>query len=161
MFVFLLTYMIPVGSLDKQKPKIANQKSLMGNQLEPDPLTAFFKSLGLDAIESKIVENILREEVFHSTLDWQTKKELLDGAQQAHDLFRQDEAFYRASFRHSQASYRLMVAENPCTGTVPTTELEIARQEEGAARRDLERFFSQTKKRGLRRPERPVPGLCW
>ena len=31
------------------------------------------------------IENIMRDEIFHSTLDWQTREQLVDGARQAQE----------------------------------------------------------------------------
>lgn len=39
-----------------------------------------------EAIE---VEEIMREDIFHSTLDWQTKKQLQDSAKQGMEIYRE------------------------------------------------------------------------
>jgi hypothetical protein len=58
------------------------------------------------------LERIMREEVFHSTLDWQTAAQFRAGARKAHRLYLDDSAFYDALARHHRASYRLLAAEN-------------------------------------------------
>lgn len=59
-----------------------------------------------------ILERILREEVFHSTLDWQSAARFRAGAKKAYRLYLDDAAFYDAFDRHHRASYRLFAAEN-------------------------------------------------
>ena len=34
------------------------------------------------------IEDIMRRDIFHSTLDWQTREQLEDGARQAQDVLR-------------------------------------------------------------------------
>lgn len=63
-----------------------------------------------------ILERILREEVFHSTLDWQSAAQLRAGARKAYRLYLGDTAFYDAFDRHHRASYRLFAAENALAG---------------------------------------------
>ena len=41
-----------------------------------------------------LLETLMREEVFHSTLDWQSARQLADGAMQAYDLYRSAPAYY-------------------------------------------------------------------
>jgi hypothetical protein len=43
-----------------------------------------------------ILERILREEVFHSTLDWQTDRQFRQGAGEAYEIYRRDPAFFDA-----------------------------------------------------------------
>lgn len=38
------------------------------------------------------IEDIMRETIFHSTLDWQTREQLVEGAQQAHEVLKLLEA---------------------------------------------------------------------
>ncbi|MEN8678831.1 MAG: hypothetical protein ABF391_02170 [Akkermansiaceae bacterium] len=91
-----------------------------------------------------ILEEIMRTEIFHSTLDWQSVQELHDGARKAFSLYEAHRAFYDADRRWRQALLRLEVAER----TLETlkqdqqadpnlarslTELEVARFEEAAA----------------------------
>jgi hypothetical protein len=65
-----------------------------------------------------IIEKIMREEVFHSTLDWQTHAQLDRGAKRAYTLYRADSAFYDASATLNACEYSVMRAEQ---------ELEAAR----------------------------------
>jgi hypothetical protein len=58
-----------------------------------------------------LLENILRQEVFHSTLDWQTRAEFDRGAKRAYALYRRDSAFYDAHFALRAATFQLMQAD--------------------------------------------------
>lgn len=56
------------------------------------------------------IENIMREEVFHSTLDWQSREQLSNGARQAlarlneaRELYALDQACRMAMFQKMQA----------------------------------------------------------
>ena len=40
------------------------------------------------------IENIMREEIFHSTLDWQTREQLVNGARQAQQRLKADRESY-------------------------------------------------------------------
>ncbi len=42
----------------------------------------------------------MRDEIFHSTLDWQTEAQLADAAVQAHKLLRANRALYEMHFSH-------------------------------------------------------------
>ncbi len=58
-----------------------------------------------------LIENIMRQEVFHSTLDWQTRAEFDRGAKRAYALYRRDSAFYDAGATLRAATFQLMQAE--------------------------------------------------
>lgn len=40
------------------------------------------------------IENIMREEIFHSTLDWQSREQLTDGGRQAYARLNEDRELY-------------------------------------------------------------------
>lgn len=105
---------------------------------EKGPLDRIFQDLGLGAYEAAIVEEIMREEIFHSTLDWQSEEQLLGAAIRAHDLFRRNEGFYLASHRHSQAHFEL--AHLKSLGA-DLAAIEEATRKEEAARIVLNRFL--------------------
>ena len=48
------------------------------------------EATGAPAGECAILENIMREEIFHSTLDWQSREQLIAGAQQAQQRLEAD-----------------------------------------------------------------------
>lgn len=61
-----------------------------------------------------IIEQVMREDIFHSTLDWQTAAELADGARQAYDLYCTASPYFNtwsacqaAVFKTMQANERL------------------------------------------------------
>lgn len=59
-----------------------------------------------------ILENIMRDEVFHSTLDWQSFAQFREGARKAHRIYLEHAEFYDAASRHRRASFRLLTAED-------------------------------------------------
>ena len=42
------------------------------------------------------IETIMREDIFHSTLDWQTRQQLADAARDAYELLMANREFYKA-----------------------------------------------------------------
>lgn len=93
-----------------------------------------------------ILEEIMRTEVFHSTLDWQSPAEFQEGARKAHALYLGDRDFYDADARWRRAVFRVSVAEQAAE-RLPSSQdgdlaaaqakLEAARAEEAAARAAL------------------------
>lgn len=65
------------------------------------------------APESKLalLEDLMRTEIFHSTLDWQSAAELADGARQAYDLYRSAPLFFDAIRIHRQTLFRVTSLE--------------------------------------------------
>lgn len=47
-----------------------------------------------DIIED--IEDTMRHEVFHSTLDWQTREQLIDGAREAYEIVKECRNEYEA-----------------------------------------------------------------
>jgi hypothetical protein len=58
-----------------------------------------------------VLENIMRDEIFHSTLDWQTADQLAAAARQAHDIYRSAPCFYDMGAIHQKAAYNLSKLE--------------------------------------------------
>lgn len=96
------------------------------------------------------LENLMRAEIFHSTLDWQSGEQLAEGARQAHDLYRSAPAYYdgfaqlqRASFNLATLERRLKTAEQSGSSS-RIAELRIkvalAREFEQSARAALPRL---------------------
>jgi len=78
-----------------------------------------------------LLENLMRDEIFHSTLDWQSAEELADGARRAHDLYRSSPAYFdgleilrRAEFRLSLLEAKL-VKTRKSNDTQKIADLEI------------------------------------
>jgi hypothetical protein len=58
-----------------------------------------------------LLENLMRDEIFHSTLDWQSAEELAAGARRAHDLYRSAPAYYDGLLILQRAEFRLAELE--------------------------------------------------
>ena len=57
------------------------------------------------------LERLMRRDVFHSTLDWQSSSEFARGARQAFALYRRDAAFYDAETARLAAFFEFAQAE--------------------------------------------------
>ncbi len=57
------------------------------------------------------IENIMREEIFHSTLDWQTREQLAEAARKAHRRLSEDRELYDLDHACRVAMSRKMRAE--------------------------------------------------
>lgn len=93
-----------------------------------------FRALKLDKEESAIVEEILCEEVFHSTLDWHAEEQLIGGTIRAFNLFKRNESFYRAAHTHSRCHFEL---ERLRSESVSAERLAAAEASLEAARHEL------------------------
>jgi hypothetical protein len=58
-----------------------------------------------------LLENLMRDEVFHSTLDWQSAEELTRGAREAHNIYRSAPAYYDGLEILRRAEYRFATIE--------------------------------------------------
>ena len=63
------------------------------------------------------LERIMRRDVFHSTLDWQSSAEFARGARQALALYRKDAAFYDAETAQLAAFFVFAQAEQTLART--------------------------------------------
>ena len=97
-----------------------------------------------------LLENLMRDEIFHSTLDWQSAEELADGARKAHDLYQSAPGYFDgmqllhlAEFRLAGLEERLVKARKDAD-PVKTIELEtkvrLARDSAHAARKAIPRL---------------------
>ncbi len=59
-----------------------------------------------------ILENIMRKEVFHSTLDWQSASQFRKGDRQALALYEETPDFFRAEIVYQGARFRMLQAEH-------------------------------------------------
>ena len=57
------------------------------------------------------IENIMREEIFHSTLDWQDREQLAYAARQAFDRLNQDRELYDLNSACRTAMFQKMRAD--------------------------------------------------
>ena len=62
--------------------------------------------LGCTETDAMIIEYIMREEIFQSTLDWQTKAELNRAARNAAQLLAVDRATYEEFFVAKRAAFQ-------------------------------------------------------
>ena len=56
--------------------------------------------------EADMIEDIMRNEIFHSTLDWQTRAQLRKGAREAYDLFKENRVDYEAFCRGAREMFQ-------------------------------------------------------
>ena len=85
------------------------------------------------------LERIMRRDVFHSTLDWQSAAEFDRGARQAFALYRRDAAFYDAETAQLAAFFVFTQAEQALARTradgdansIAEAERALARAQEG------------------------------
>jgi hypothetical protein len=92
----------------------------------------------------------MRDEIFHSTLDWQSAEELAEAARRAHDLYRSAPAYYDSLLILQRAEFRLAKLESSLRNArdsgdaEKTTELEtrvqLARQSARTAREAMPRL---------------------
>jgi hypothetical protein len=59
---------------------------------------------------ASIIEQIMRDDIFHSTLDWQTAEELKDGARKAHELYKLAPNHFDTAAAQQAATYETMRA---------------------------------------------------
>jgi hypothetical protein len=100
------------------------------------------------------LERIMRRDVFHSTLDWQSAAEFDRGARQALALYRRNAAFYDAETAQLAAFFVFAQAEQALTraradgdaNTIAEAERALALAKEGfdAARDALESAHTAT-----------------
>ena len=60
--------------------------------------------------EWALLENIMREEIFHSTLDWQSREQLKAGAQHAQQRLESDREWYVLTWQYRQKILQQMQA---------------------------------------------------
>ena len=70
--------------------------------------TMIMADTGCRPEEARMIESIMRDDVFHSTLDWQSREQFRAGARQAADLFNQNRADYENFFAAGRAAFAQM-----------------------------------------------------
>jgi len=68
--------------------------------------------LGCSAADAAMIENIMRNEVFHSTLDWQSESELQRGTRKAWAILEADREVFESYRRDVQRVFEEMCHEN-------------------------------------------------
>jgi len=66
--------------------------------------------LGCSDADAAMVENIMRNEVFHSTLDWQSAEQLQRGACEAWAILEANREMFDAYYRDARATFEEMRA---------------------------------------------------
>jgi hypothetical protein len=62
--------------------------------------------------DAAMIEHIMREDIFHSTLDWQTAAQFNRAARKAAKIFAADRQTYEEYFRLTREAYLRLHAEN-------------------------------------------------
>jgi hypothetical protein len=96
-------------------------KPLTRTRLRPIPLHRLIEeSTDAPAKDFSQIENIMREEIFHSTLDWQSREQLADAARQAfarlnadREMYDRDHACRIAMFQRLRAEADLREHDTP------------------------------------------------
>ena len=63
-------------------------------------------TLGVEVAAPGLIEELMRNEVFHSTLDWQSAKQLEGGARKAKAIFEDDREFFLQVYAERRALFR-------------------------------------------------------
>jgi hypothetical protein len=90
---------------------------------------------GISPKRAPTIEQLMREHIFHSTLDWQTAEELKDGACRAYELYKQASTYFDTASAWQAAVYKRMKAEMRLANARKRGKFEaIAKAEEYLAR---------------------------
>jgi hypothetical protein len=68
------------------------------------------RATGAPVSDLALVENIMRDDIFHSTLDWQTREQLTDAARQAFAMLKANREIYEFGRVCAQAVFQSMTA---------------------------------------------------
>jgi hypothetical protein len=71
----------------------------------------FTAELGFCTEDAAMVEDIMRNHVFHSTLDWQSAAELQRGAHKAWAILEADRTIFEDHYRGMRAAFEQMKAK--------------------------------------------------
>lgn len=78
-----------------------------------DPIRRLIQdATGAPAKDLAQIENIMRDEIFHSTLDWQSREQLADAARQAFARLNEDHEMYDLDHGCRMALFQKMRAES-------------------------------------------------
>jgi hypothetical protein len=81
------------------------------------------ESTNAPAQDAPMIEHIMRNEFFHSTLDWKSQDQLVDGARAAHSLLVNN----RELFEFEQKAAAAFYAEMTATAQTPQASSETKR----------------------------------
>ena len=81
-------------------------KSTAATKQRKNPLFILIeKATGAPSSDLVMIENIMRDDIFHSTLDWQTSEQLSSAARQAFALLRENRDMYEFSRTSALAAF--------------------------------------------------------
>ncbi len=69
---------------------------------------AIIEDSGCTPNDAVMIEHIMREDIFHSTLDWQTRAELRRAARKAAKILAEDRPLYEEYFAKTRAVFEEM-----------------------------------------------------
>ncbi len=69
---------------------------------------AIMEQLGCSAEDASMVEDIMRNHVFHSTLDWQSEAQFQGGAREAWAILEGDRAMFEEYYRGVRRAFEEM-----------------------------------------------------
>ncbi len=78
-----------------------------------------------------ILERIMREEIFHSTLDWQSRRQFVTAAKKAHRMYQKASLYYQSEDEWHKARWQWALAEgalNEAKTTVNPHKIAKAQQ---------------------------------
>jgi hypothetical protein len=103
-------------------------KAMLLNQLLNPKASAYSamiaEATGAHRIELPMIERIMREVIFHSTLDWQTKAQFDAGAIEAYQEYKALDGFYNAE--HNFTFYRFHLSKTDTKLTEAVIKLDRA-----------------------------------
>ena len=100
---------------------------LLNQILNPKPTAysaAIAEATGAHRMQLPIIERIMREVIFHSTLDWQTKEQFDTGAIEAYSEYKAAKGFYDAENKFCLYRFHLSKTDEKLTQAV--TKLDRA-----------------------------------
>jgi hypothetical protein len=118
----------------------------------PSPYSdIIIKTTGAAGCDVIMIKNIMREEIFHSTLDWQTARQLATAARAAQTMLRGDYEFHHLELSDCRLALEESKLEQSLNQTTPggppvlslRYELDSVRRSFCTTRQSLNCFFDQ------------------
>lgn len=73
--------------------------------------------------EAVIIEDLMRSQIFHSTLDWVSERQFNKGAREAQRIFKNDRDFFLQAYADRRVLFHLWKAEAEATERAVTYEI--------------------------------------
>lgn len=74
----------------------------------PSYLNLIIEEIGCNGADAMMIEEIMREDIFHSPLDWQTRRQLREAAQQAAQILAENRPHFEAYFAKTRQVFEEM-----------------------------------------------------